>query len=86
LGDVNPGNDVIISTLVVTSARDYNDLDGYPTASHIPDGLRLGDKVDAEYSARLGTDGLGDDKDRQDDDDGADKLLLSQWLDRLGAG
>ncbi|RME11236.1 MAG: hypothetical protein D6802_07315 [Ardenticatenia bacterium] len=80
LGSAAAGNDVVMSSFVVTTALDYNDLDGYPTASHIPDGLRLGKKVDAENTAHLSTTGLGDDSDRQADEDGVIRALNTQWL------
>jgi hypothetical protein len=74
--NIQAGADVSIDFCDSTSVRDYGDLPvgTYGTsilsANHIPQGLRLGDNVDAEATYQSSTGADGDNTNGADDEDG----------------
>ena len=75
--------DLTVDLFQADSTRDFGDLpSGYPVASHIPQGLRLGMNVDTEASSQSGTPATGDDNLDADDEDGVTRDPSTNW----GAG
>ncbi len=54
-------------------------------ASHMPDGLRLGSRLDLETAANNSSDASGDDTDGVDDEDGVAPILATPWTSEYGA-
>lgn len=75
-GTIQAGADMTIKFVKATSVRDYGDLDTstWAAASHVPDGLRLGDQVDAEASTFSSANATGDDTNDTDDEDGVTRM------------
>lgn len=76
----NYGADVTIDLVKATSVRDYGDLPAdYSSVSHVTDGLRLGDDVDAEGSAHTSSDATGDNTNDADDETGVARDMGDLW-------
>jgi len=67
----HPGSDMQFKFLRADSVREFGDLPvSYGSASHIPNGLRLGRDIDAESTAQSSPDAQGDNILDIDDEDG----------------
>ncbi len=79
-GTLNAEADVTIDLMEATAVRDFGDLpSGYSVASHIPQGLRLGNNVDTEASTQVSAGATGDDNLDADDEDGVTRDGSDNW-------
>ncbi|HEB64601.1 MAG TPA: hypothetical protein ENJ02_03565 [Chloroflexi bacterium] len=80
-GSVNAGADLDLDDVKTDSVRDYGDLPvGYGDASHIANGIRLGDNVDAESASANSANADGDDNNSVDDEDGITRDPNDFWV------
>ena len=91
-GTVNAEADISIDLFEASKKRDFGDLPitGTPNysgivklssdgARHIPQGLRLGNKVDAEADGQPSTNAVGDDNNDVSDEDGVSRDTGDKW-------